>query len=309
VECGLSSILHAKPRPSDQPEHPDHNAINPFRQLTIWEGASPAGIIALFEKISPGEDKMRTPMVAGNWKMNKTVEEARTLVADMLPGLLEFKSVEQVLCPPFMSLMPISAMLVGTEIGLGAQNLHWEEKGAFTGEVSPLMVKEFCQYVILCHSERRTYFGETDETVHKRTLAALGIGLTAIVCIGETLGENETGQTAAVIERQIHVGLKNLPPERLSSLVIAYEPVWAIGTGRAATGPDANRVAAAIIRPALRELYGKSVAEETRVLYGGSVTGANAAEFFSQPEIDGALVGGASLKPVDFTAIVIAAAG
>ncbi len=251
---------------------------------------------------------MRTPFVAGNWKMNKTVEEARALVAEMLPGLQEVKSVEQVLCPPFMSLMPVSAMLVGTEIGLGAQNLHWEEKGAFTGEVSPGMVKEFCKYVIIGHSERRTYFGETDETVNKRTLAALARGLVAIVCIGETLAENEAGQTAAVIERQIREGLKNIPVEQLTRLVIAYEPVWAIGTGRAATGPDANRVVAAMIRPALRELYGKAVADATRVLYGGSVTGANAAEFFSQPEIDGALVGGASLKPADFVEIVRAAA-
>ncbi|MHB8857677.1 MAG: triose-phosphate isomerase [Bellilinea sp.] len=251
---------------------------------------------------------MRTPFVAGNWKMNKTVEEARALVAEMLPGLQEVKSVEQVLCPPFMSLMPISAMLVGTEIGLGAQNLHWEEKGAFTGEVSPGMVKEFCKYVIIGHSERRTYFGETDDTVNKRTLAALARGLVAIVCIGETLAENEAGQTVAVIERQIREGLKNIPVEQLTRLVIAYEPVWAIGTGRAATGPDANRVVAAMIRPALRELYGKAVADATRVLYGGSVTGANAAEFFSQPEIDGALVGGASLKPADFVEIVRAAA-
>lgn len=251
---------------------------------------------------------MRTPFVAGNWKMNKTVEEARALVADMLPGLQEVKSVEQVLCPPFMSLMPVSAMLVGTEIGLGAQNLHWEEKGAFTGEVSPGMVKEFCKYVIIGHSERRTYFGETDETVNQRTLAALAKGLVAIVCIGETLAENEAGQTAAVLERQVLEGLKNIPTEQQTRLVIAYEPVWAIGTGRAATGPDANRVVAAMIRPALRELYGKSVADATRVLYGGSVTGANAAEFFSQPEIDGALVGGASLKPVEFVEIVRAAA-
>jgi triosephosphate isomerase len=251
---------------------------------------------------------MRTPFVAGNWKMNKTVEEARALVAAMLSGLQEVKSVEQVLCPPFMSLMPISAMLVGTEIGLGAQNLHWEEKGAFTGEVSPGMVKEFCKYVIIGHSERRTYFGETDETVNKRTLAALAKGLVTIVCIGETLAENEAGQTAAVIDRQVREGLKNIPVEQQANLVIAYEPVWAIGTGRAATGPDANRVVAAMIRPALRELYGKSVAEETRVLYGGSVTGANAAEFFSQPEIDGALVGGASLKPGDFVEIVRVAA-
>lgn len=252
---------------------------------------------------------MRTPLVAGNWKMNKTIEEARSLVAEMLPGLQEIKSVERVLCPPFMALMPVSAMLVGTDVGLGAQNLHWEEKGAFTGEVSAGMVREFCNYVIIGHSERRTYFGETDETVNKRTLAALAKGLIAIVCIGETLSENEAGQTAAVIERQICEGLKNIPAAQLVNLVIAYEPVWAIGTGRAASGPDANRVVAAMIRPSLREMYGKQTAEATRVLYGGSVTGANAREFFSQPEIDGALVGGASLKPADFIEIVRAAAG
>jgi len=251
---------------------------------------------------------MRTPLVAGNWKMNKTVEEARSLVAEMLPGLQEVKSVEQVLCPPFMSLMPISAMLVGTEIGLGAQNLHWEKSGAFTGEVSAAMIREFCSYVIIGHSERRTYFGETDETVNKRLNAALANGLIAIVCIGETLAENEAGKTGVVLERQLREGLKNIPVEQLSKLVIAYEPVWAIGTGRAATGMDANRIVAATIRPVLRELFGTRGAEEMRVLYGGSVTGANAAEFFSQPEIDGALVGGASLKPADFVSIVRAAA-
>lgn len=240
--------------------------------------------------------------------MNKTVEQARTLVAEMLPGLQEVKSVERVLCPPFMSLMPVSAMLVGTEIGLGAQNVFWERSGAFTGEISPEMVKEFCKYVIIGHSERRTYFGESDETVNKRSLAALANGLTAIVCIGETLAENESGQTSQVLERQIKQGLKGIPAEQLKRLVIAYEPVWAIGTGRAATGVDANRVVAAMIRPVLREMYGKQVADGTRVLYGGSVTAANAVEFFSQPEIDGALVGGASLKAADFIAIVRAAA-
>ncbi|MHB0923148.1 MAG: triose-phosphate isomerase [Bellilinea sp.] len=251
---------------------------------------------------------MRTPLVAGNWKMNKTVEQARSLVAEMVPGLQEVKTVEKVICPPFLSLMPISAMLVGTDIGLGAQNVFWEKSGAFTGEVSPDMVREFCKYVVIGHSERRTYFGENDETVNKRTLAAMANGLTAIVCIGETLAENEAGQTSQVLERQILEGLINIPAELLSQLVIAYEPVWAIGTGRAATGVDANRVVAAMIRPVLRELYGRQIAEQTRVLYGGSVTGANAAEFFSQPEIDGALVGGASLKPADFVAIVRAAA-
>lgn len=251
---------------------------------------------------------MRTPFVAGNWKMNKTVEQARALVSEMLPGLQEVKSVERVLCPPYISLMPVSAMLVGTDIGLGAQNMHWEPSGAFTGEVSAAMVSEFCKYVIIGHSERRTYFGETDETVNRRVLAALANDLTAIVCIGETLAENEAGRTAAVLERQIREGLKHIPAAQLNQLVIAYEPVWAIGTGRAATGSDANRIVAASIRPILADLYGHEVAVQTRVLYGGSVTALNAAEFFSQTEIDGALVGGASLKPVEFVEIVRAAA-
>ncbi len=251
---------------------------------------------------------MRKPFVAGNWKMNKTVEQARVLVSEMLPGLQAVKAVERVLCPPFTSLMAIAAMLSGTDIGLGAQNMHWETAGAFTGEIAPAMVKEFCHYVILGHSERRTYFGETDETVNHKVRAAFAHGLTPIVCIGETLAENEAGRTAEVVSRQIEQGLKDLTPEQAGELVIAYEPVWAIGTGRAASGEDANRVVAEVIRPTLAKMFGSAVAETIRVLYGGSVTAANAAEFFSQPQIDGALVGGASLKAAEFVKIVEAAA-
>ncbi|WP_299024920.1 triose-phosphate isomerase [uncultured Thermanaerothrix sp.] len=251
---------------------------------------------------------MRKPLVAGNWKMNKTVEQARSLVSEMLPGLQAVHAVERVLCPPFTSLMAIAAMLSGTEIGLGAQNMHWEASGAFTGEIAPAMVKEFCQYVILGHSERRTYFGETDETVNRKVHAALANDLTPIVCIGETLAENEAGRTAEVVSRQIEQGLKDLTPEQAGRLVIAYEPVWAIGTGRAASGEDANRVVGEVIRPTLARMFGQAVAEAVRVLYGGSVTATNAAEFFSQPEIDGALVGGASLKTAEFVKIVEAAA-
>ncbi len=251
---------------------------------------------------------MRKPMIAGNWKMNKTVEQARALVAEMLPGLQAVSSVERVLCPPFTSLMPISAMLVGTEIGLGAQNMHWEAQGAFTGEIAPAMVREFCQYVIIGHSERRTYFGETDQTVNKKVHAAFTNQLIPIVCVGETLAENEAGRTAEVIARQVCDGLKDISQDNASRLVIAYEPVWAIGTGRAASGEVANRVLAEIIRPALSGLFGSSIAQNIRILYGGSVTAANAAEFFSQVEIDGALVGGASLKTAEFVGIVNAAA-
>lgn len=251
---------------------------------------------------------MRKPFVAGNWKMNKLAGQAKILVEEMLPGLQSVHAVESVLCPPFLSLMLVSELVANTGIGVGAQNLFWETSGAYTGEVSPEMVREFCDYVILGHSERRAYFGETDQTLNKRVLAALKVGLTPIVCVGETLSENEAGLTADVINRQVVEGLANLTAEQGEKLVVAYEPVWAIGTGRAASGPVANTVLADIIRPTLADLFGDEVAQGIRILYGGSVTSANAAEFFGQPEIDGALVGGASLKPVDFVAIVQAAA-
>lgn len=250
---------------------------------------------------------MRKPFVAGNWKMNKTVEQARQLVVEMLPGLQAVTKVEQVLCPPFPSLMAVSAVLAGTQIGLGAQNMHWEASGAFTGEVAPMMVKEFCKYVILGHSERRTYFGETDEKVNKKVKAALAHDLIPIMCIGETLEENEAGKTAEVVTRQIMEGLAGIDLVGGAKLVIAYEPVWAIGTGKAASGEGANQVVKDYIRPAISKVFNQEIAESTRVLYGGSVTGANAAEFFQQQEIDGALVGGASLKPGDFIQIVEAA--
>jgi len=250
---------------------------------------------------------MRQPFVAGNWKMNKTVEQARALVVEMLPGLQAVPSVERVLCPPFTALAALSRLLVGSGVGLAAQNMHWEPSGAFTGEVAPAMVKEFCQYVIIGHSERRTYFGETDATVNRRVKAALANQLIPIVCVGETLAENEAGQTADVVTRQILEGLKELAIEQARQVVVAYEPVWAIGTGRAASGPGANAVLSDFIRPALEILFGTNVAQATRILYGGSVTSSNAAEFFGQPEIDGALVGGASLKTVEFVKITQAA--
>ena len=247
---------------------------------------------------------MRTPLVAGNWKMNKTVAEARDLVFMMSSKLGEIQSVEKVLCPPFIAIPALAEMLRGSRIALGAQNLHWEEKGAFTGEVSPGMVKEFCQYVIIGHSERRTYFGETDESVNKKLHAAMKAGLIPIVCVGETLDQYEAGTTAEVVRRQINVGLAGVVP---SKVVIAYEPIWAIGTGKASSGENANFVHQQVIRPALRELFGAQTADEIRILYGGSVTAANAAEFFAYPDIDGALVGGASLKPDEFVAITKAA--
>ena len=252
---------------------------------------------------------MRKPVVAGNWKMYKTVAEARHLVSELVPGLQAVPSVEKVICPPFTALLAVAALLEGTDIGLGAQNIYWEASGAFTGEISPQMVAELCQYVILGHSERRGYFGETDETVNKKIQAALAHGLTPIVCVGETLEENEADQTADVVSRQIRNGLADLGLSDGSALMIAYEPIWAIGTGRAATAEGANAVMGGVVRPALAELFGEAFSQSVRILYGGSVKANNAAEFFAQPDIDGALVGGASLKASEFIQIAQAATG
>lgn len=251
---------------------------------------------------------MRKPFVAGNWKMNKTGDEARALVAEMLPGLQSAPTIDRAICPPFPYLMPLAAMLSGTGVGLGAQNMYWEESGAYTGEVSPNMVAEFCQYVILGHSERRAYFGETDESVNRKVKAALAHHLTPIMCVGETLSENEAGKTEEVVTRQVRGGLNGLDAAQAEQIVIAYEPVWAIGTGRAATAEGANAVLANYIRPTLKSMFGQAVAQSVRIQYGGSVSAKNAAELFAMPDIDGALVGGASLKPADFVTIIKAAA-
>ncbi|RPI92016.1 MAG: triose-phosphate isomerase [Chloroflexi bacterium] len=248
----------------------------------------------------------RVSLVAGNWKMNKTVAEARELVKAMSAKLREIANVETVLCPPYLAIPALAEMLAGSGIGLGAQNLHWQEKGAFTGEVSPGMLKEFCKYVIIGHSERRAYFGETDESVNRKLHAALKMELTPIVCVGETLEQYESGATSEVVRRQISAGLAGVDSAAAAKLIVAYEPVWAIGTGKASSGENANFVHQQVIRPALAELFGAN-AQAIRILYGGSVTASNAAEFFAYPDIDGALVGGASLKPDEFVAIAKAA--
>jgi len=252
---------------------------------------------------------MRKPFVAGNWKMNKTVAEARDLVSKLSAPLGEIANVEKVLCPPFTTISAVANMLMGTDIGLGAQNLHWEEKGAFTGEVAPNMVKEFCSYVIIGHSERRAYFGETDETVNRKLRAALKADLTPIVCVGETLDQYESGLTEEVVRRQIKFGFADVDSASASRIVVAYEPVWAIGTGKASSADNANTVHAKYIRPALSELFSEDNAQSIRILYGGSVTAANASDFFAMSDIDGALVGGASLKPDEFVALTKAASG
>jgi triosephosphate isomerase len=244
---------------------------------------------------------MRTPIIAGNWKMNTNVEQAAALVRDMTDKLVKIQGVEKVFCPPFISLTTVGELIKKSDIKLGAQNMYFEEKGAYTGEIAPMMLAGLCEYVILGHSERRQYFGETDEIVNKKIHAAFKAGLKPIMCVGERLEENEAGKTEEVVTRQVKGGLANVKSPQ--GIVIAYEPVWAIGTGKAATGDQANKVMGLIRRIAAQSL-GEQAAKDMRIQYGGSVTGANIAEFISQPEIDGALVGGASLKAADFVEIV-----
>ena len=249
---------------------------------------------------------MRRPIIAGNWKMNYGPREAEEFVAGILPGLHEIHSVERVLCPPTISLSAVYGAIVGSEVKRGAQNMYYEARGAFTGEIAPPMLQGLCEYVIVGHSERRGYFGETDELVNKKARAALTYHLKPIVCVGERLEQREAGETEQVIRTQVQGSLGGLPAEQISDLVVAYEPIWAIGTGRAATAQDALTVIA-LIRALLGEMYGAEAAQAIRIQYGGSVTAANVGEFVAQAEIDGALVGGASLKP-EFVEIVRATA-
>lgn len=244
---------------------------------------------------------MRKPLIAGNWKMNTNISQATSLVQDMLADLDKIQGVEKVLCPPFISLSAIKEIIKSTSIRLGAQNMYFEDKGAYTGEISPLMLIDLCDFVILGHSERRQYFAETDELINKKVQAALESSLTPILCVGEKLEENKANKTEEIIARQIRKGLKGIKPN--SRLVIAYEPIWAIGTGKAATGKQANTTIN-LIRSTVANIWDPETVKSIRLLYGGSVTGTNIAEFITEPEIDGALVGGASLKADDFVNIV-----
>ncbi|OGP91004.1 MAG: triose-phosphate isomerase [Deltaproteobacteria bacterium RBG_16_47_11] len=246
----------------------------------------------------------RLPFIAGNWKMNKTVGEALDLIRELKGAISRVREVEVAVAPPFTALHAVHKELEGSSIRLAAQNLYWEEKGAFTGEISPLMLKEVgCQYVIIGHSERRQFFGESDETVNRRIMAALAQGLKVIFCIGETLREREEGKTFSLIERQILGGWKGLGDKELRNMAIAYEPVWAIGTGKTATPEQAEEVHR-FIREKVEKLYSREVSEEIRIQYGGSVTPDNVKGLMKQPNIDGALVGGASLKAESFSKIV-----
>jgi triosephosphate isomerase len=244
---------------------------------------------------------MRVPIIAGNWKMNTNVTEATELVSAMKKKLNRMTGVERVLCPPFVSLTTVRGLVKGTSIKLGAQNIYWERTGAYTGEVSPVMIAGLCEYVILGHSERRAHFGETDQTVNRKVKAALAAGLTPIVCVGESLEQNDAGETIDVVTRQVRGAFDGV--SSYGGSVIAYEPIWAIGTGRAARGEQANEVAK-VIRSVVAQIFGGQTANDIRIQYGGSVTSANAAEFMGQSDVDGALVGGASLKAEEFLGIV-----
>lgn len=248
----------------------------------------------------------RKTIIAGNWKMNKTATEAAELIAGLIPAVKD-ACCEVVICTPFTSLATAVQACKGTNIHVGAENVHFEKSGAFTGEISADMLVDLgVEYVITGHSERRQYFAETNETVNKRTRAALDAGLKVIVCVGESLAEREQGVTEELVRLQTKIALKDVSAEDMQRIIIAYEPVWAIGTGRTATSEQAEEVCAAI-RKVVGELYGEAVAEATTIQYGGSMNAVNAAELLSKPDVDGGLIGGASLKPADFGAIVAAA--
>ncbi|MGE5484338.1 MAG: triose-phosphate isomerase [Ignavibacteriales bacterium] len=249
---------------------------------------------------------MRTPVIAANWKMNKTRGEAAAFAREFLARDIP-AGVEAVICPPFTAIAAVVEELGRAgkpQVFLGAQDLYWEGKGAFTGEISPSMIREAgCSFVIVAHSERRRLFGETDETANRKASAASAAGLTPIFCVGETAEERDAGLTAQILERQVRAGLAGLSAETVSRMVVAYEPVWAIGTGRAASPADA-RDAAALIRRVVAGMYGEAASQAVRVQYGGSVDPGNIAGFMAEEGVDGALVGGASLDPVKFAQIV-----
>ncbi len=243
---------------------------------------------------------MRLPLIAGNWKMNTTIEEAKVLISNLAKPLDGIINVEILICPPFISLKAVSELLQNSSIKVGAQNMHYENKGAFTGEISPLMIKDICQYVIIGHSERRQYFND-DLYINNKVKAAIKYGIRPILCIGEKLEENQSGRTIEVLDSQLEQALTGV--EDVATLVIAYEPVWAIGTGKSAGAEQANKTITTI-RKKLGSLYNEEIASDVRILYGGSTSADNIAEFASQPEIDGALAGGASLKPEQFISMV-----
>ncbi len=246
---------------------------------------------------------MRTPIIAGNWKMYKTPQEAVAFVNAIKAELVKLNAAERVVCPPYVALAGVQAALVGTGIDVGAQDVHWEEQGAYTSQVSPAMLEGLVKYVIIGHSETREYLGVTDDMVNKKARAALRHGLHSIIAVGESLAVNEAGQTQDFVGRQIRAAFEGIPADDLARIVVAYEPIWAIGTGRSASGEQANAIIGSI-RAILADLYGSDHADAMRIQYGGSVKPDNMIEFMSQPHIDGALIGGASLKEELFITLV-----
>lgn len=251
--------------------------------------------------------RYRKTIIAGNWKMNKTPSEAKALIEEMKPLLSKTKWCEVVLCVPFTDIQAAVKAAKGSKIAIGAENMHFEKSGAFTGEISADMLRELgVKYVIVGHSERREYFNETDETCNKKVKAAIENGLRPILCVGESLSEREQDVTMEVIRKQVKIGLQGVAVEDIKKVIIAYEPIWAIGTGVTATSEQAGEVCAKI-RDCLREMYGARAARAITIQYGGSMNAKNAAELLAQPDVDGGLIGGASLKSADFAAIVDAA--
>lgn len=247
---------------------------------------------------------MRTPMIAGNWKMHKTPAEAIDFVDSLQDELQRLSQIDRVVCPPYIALQVVAATLANTGIGVGAQDIHWAESGAYTSNISANMLVGIADYTIVGHSETRQYLGVTDEDVNKKAKAALKHGIQPIVAMGETLSQNEAGETATVCDRQIRAALADISPEDMSNVIIAYEPIWAIGTGKTATPEQAQNIIGGVVRPAIAELYGDDIAQATRILYGGSMKPDNCSDLMKQPDIDGGLIGGASLKKDDFLALV-----
>lgn len=239
---------------------------------------------------------MRTPFVAGNWKMNKTADAAAAFVGEIVDDLDAIDGIDIAVCPPFIAIPAVARVVAGTRIGVGAQNMYYETSGAYTGEISPVMLQGLCQYVILGHSERRAYFGETDEGVNKKISAALAHGLTPIVCVGESLEQNQAGQTQAFVSGQVRAAFAGFSAEQAAACVVAYEPIWAIGTGLSASAQQAEAIIRESVRDVLTSMFGDAASQAIRIQYGGSVTEENISDFMRQPDIDGALVGGASLK-------------
>ena len=247
---------------------------------------------------------MRKPIIAGNWKMYKTLPESVVFARELATRLEGMGAVERVVCPTYVALAGVAEALRGTEVRVGAQNVHWQTEGAFTSQISPAMLQGLAEYVIIGHSECRQYLGDTDEIVNKKVKAALAAGLKPILAVGENAAQNESGQTESFVGGQVRAALDGISAAEMANVTVAYEPIWAIGTGKNASGAIAETIIGGTIRSTLNALYGANVAQATRILYGGSVKPDNMAEYMSQPDIDGGLVGGASLKLDDFTKLV-----